>query len=331
MSYLTFSTRKIRIIPMSDEDSDPKIVKRLSNLPPFTDEEGNVTGTPPPQVSQEPQEEVVEPPIEPKEEPKEEVKEEVKEEPKEPTEEEALANAKNPKRTGEFIEKLKEQNKELKKNVLDSLMPENLPTPEPPQWPQPPITNVIPNQFPGVTKTQIDETFKGLVDENGYVDTGLLISTLNDLKEKNKLSEQRATQAEQKTQQVARKFEDFERNEVMKKVHEKFPSLNPESENFDERLWKFVRNEVVDQWMSGKETNVMAAAEEGMNTLHPEIMKKADKIKLEQAETAKRNINALGASQTTQRESYSDHEELVNATRLGKKGALAERLAKSGY
>jgi hypothetical protein len=304
---------------MSDNDSDPTIVKRLDKLPPFVDEE-----------PQAPVEEVVETPVEEKvEEPVEEVKEEVVETKEEVTEEEALKESKQPEHTKKFIEKLKEQNKELKKNVLDSLQPE----PEPAQWPQSPTTNIVPSaqQFPGLSQAQITDTFKGLVDENGYVDSGLLINSLKEQKERNDKLQQEVIITKQETQKTNKRLDDFERNEVMKGVHAQFPTLDPNNDNFDEKLWKFVRNEVVDQWMNGKPTDVMAAATEGMEVLHGGEMKRAEKEQLEKTETAKRNINAIGASQTTQRETYTDHDALVTAVQHGKRGALAERLAKSGY
>lgn len=305
-----------------DENSDPKIVNRLSKFPPFEDEE-----------------EVVDKPIEEPQEESDEVKEEMPpvvpeaEAETEVTEEVALENSKNPERTKKYIDKLKDEvQTEKRKNILESLVPTPPPViPSAPKWPQPPITNVMPQTFPGVSQGQINETFKGLVDENGYVDTGLLIGTLKELQEKNKQAEERAVKAEETTKNAVKNFDDFQRNQIMKDVHAKFPTLDPDNENFDEKLWKYVRNEVVDQWMNGKPTDVMAAAQEGMDTLHPVDMKKADREKLEQVETAKKNINASKASQTSQRGNYGDHEALIQATRLGKKGALAERLLKSGY
>jgi hypothetical protein len=298
---------------MADE-SDPKIVDRLKKMPPYGDDE----------------------PVETPEE-----QEETPGTPETPEEVEPSKEEKTKERTTKQFDKLKESNNNLKealeiekkKNILDSLQPTPVPTPEPPQWPQAPITNVVPNKenYPGVSQKQIEETFKGLVDENGYVDTGLLIGELKDLREKNKSAEERAKVAEQETQKVSKKFDDFERNAIMVKVHEKFPTLDPNNDNFDEKLWKYVRNEVVDQWMTGKQTDVMAAAQEGMNVLHPVDMKKAEKEQVEKAEIAKKNINALNSSKTLQRETYSDHDALVKATQLGRKGALAERLSKAGF
>lgn len=303
---------------MSDP-SDPQIVSRLDKMPPFVEPEVQKEVD---KIGKEPQEEV-EAPIEEKvEEP--EVKEEVVKE--EVTEEEALKESKQPEHTKKFIEKLKEQNKELKKNVLDSLEPEA------PQWPQAPTTNVIPNvqQFPGLSQTQITDTFKGLVDENGYVDSGLLINSLKEQKNRNDALQQEVIKAKQDTQKTNKRLDDFERNEVMREVHKVYPTLDPNNENFDEKLWKFVRNEVVDQWMNGKPTDVMGAATEGMTVLYGNEMKKAEKEQIEKTETAKKNINALGASQTTQRDIYSDHDALVTAVQHGKRGALAERLRKAG-
>jgi len=299
---------------MSDDTSDPKIVDRLSKLPPYDEEQSQ------------PENEIIE-----NEDTNEEV--EVKDEPKEEvTEDEALQNSKNPERTKKYIDKLKEEVQvEKKKNILDSLVTP-IPSVEAPQYPEPPITNKIPQsqQYPGLSQTQVSETFKGLVDENGYVDSGLLVNTLKGLQEQAKTANERAQKAEEENKQRGRKFDDFERNQIMREVHKEYPKLDPENEEFDERLWKFVRNEVIDQWMNGKPTDVMSAAREGSDTLYGN-MKKAEKEQIVKTEEAKKNINALGNKQASSRDTYSDQNELVKATQLGKKGALAERLARSGY
>ena len=312
---------------MPSDASDPKIVERLKKFPPYDETDKEVESedsntevsqeepeTPEvPETPEEPQE-----PVEQVEETPEEVKEEVK------------------SRTTEQFDKLVSKNKELKEevvkrqNILDSLIP---PTPpiETPQWPASPTTNVAPpaQQFPGLSQKEVTETFKGLVDENGYVDTGLLISTLNDLKEQNRLAQERAQKAEQQTQVQGRQFDDFQRNQIMRDVHKEYPTLDPENENFDEKLWKYVRNEVVDQWMNARPTDVMAAAKEGVETLYGATMKKAEKEKIEQAETAKKNINALSANQPVKRDE-SAMEELRQNIRKGTKGALGTYLRESG-
>jgi hypothetical protein len=167
---------------------DPNIQDRLKNQPPFDNEEP-VKEEKPTEV-----EEVVEPSV-----PQEPVEEEkpVEEAPKE---EEVNDRTKQQfEKLTEHNKNLKKENEELKrKNVLDSLIPE----PEAPQFPQEPVTNRIPlkEQYPGLTQKQIEETFTGLVDENGYVDTGLLIGTLKDLQNRNIQAERRALDAEKKTE-----------------------------------------------------------------------------------------------------------------------------------
>ena len=218
---------------MSD-DSDPKIVDRLKNQPPFAEEE----------VKEIPQEDINAETEVPQEDIKDE--EQIVESKEEVKPEEEKQELKS--RTTEQFDKLTEANKELKKevvkrqNILDSLIPPVIPTPEAPQWPAAPTTNTPPTQqqFPQLSQKQIDETFKGLVDENGYVDTGLLVSTLNELKEQNRIAQERATKAEQQAQTQGRQFDDFQRNAIMREVHAKYPTLDPENENFDEKLWKYV-------------------------------------------------------------------------------------------
>lgn len=311
---------------MSDE-TDPKIVNRLSKIPPFLDAEGNVTGKP--QIDEEAATD--EAPVEP---PEPEEPEEPQETPEpEANEDDALKNSKNPERTKKYIDKLKTEVKEAKKNVLDSLMPDNpvVPSFPEPQYPLPPITNQVPiaGQFPGLTQTQVNETFKGLVDENGYVDAGLLKDTLQGLQSSLAEERKKRENAEQNTQKLGRQFDDFQRNQVMKDVHKEFPMVDPENENFDERMWKYVRNEVVDQWMKGKPTDVMSAARDAHELFYG--MKKSEKEEIKKTETAKKNINALGAKPASQRENYADHDQLVAATQRGERGALAERLRRSGF
>lgn len=312
------------------------IQDRIKKQPPF--EETPV---------EEPEEEVVEEetPQEPVEETPEETKDTEISEPEIPQEapeeekpiEEPPKEEETKKRTTEQFEKLKDHNKSLKeeneklkkKNVLDSLVP------EPPAYPESPITNVVPatQNYPNLSKEDINNTFAGLVDDQGYVDTGLLVSTLNELQQKAKEAEERARQADEKVFATAKKQEDFERKELMREVHKEYPRLDPDSEQFDERLWEGVRNEVIGQWTSGKQEDVKAAAAKWSDILYgkEEEVKKADKEKLVKSEDEKRNINALGVKQTSQRVDPDRLEMLREAVRKGKKGALSELLEATGH
>lgn len=277
---------------------------------------------------EEPKEEVVEE----KEEPKEEIKEEIKEEEPEETKEE-----KTKKRTKKQFEKLKKSNKDLKKeaikrqNILDSLTVP--PKPEASSYSQSPTTNVVPpkTSYPGLSQQQVKTTFEGLVDTEGYVDTGLLISTLKEQQEATKKAEQRANIAEQRAQRTERAVDDFQRTTVMRQVHDKYPRLDPENEDFDERLWEGVRNEVIGQWTSGKKENVMEATKKWSKILYGEEVevKKKDKETIARAKDDMKDINALGSKTSTQRASSQDHEQLIRDTQMGKRGALAERLRRA--
>lgn len=347
------------ILEMDDNTSDPQIVNRLNQFPPYTDAVGNIIDKPAPQI--ETPVETEGPAVEKVEEPEEIVEEvEIPEPVEEPTEDEALANSKNPERTKKFIEKLKKQNEELKtprKPILEALEPEV------PQWPLPPTTNVAPQEFPGLTKSEIDSTFKNLVDEQGYVDSGLLINSLNEAKTKNDNLQRELDKTRNETQKTNQRLDDFERNETMKGIHSRYPKLDPtniaedlpEDKKFDDRLWNYVQKNMVSEWVneasSGKVVNpndkkaqaerLERITQKGMEYLpyldeKGEVdvklieMKKAEKQQADQVDSAKRNINATGGSISGQRNTYGDHEALVEATRHGVPGSLAERLRRAG-
>jgi hypothetical protein len=243
---------------MADEASDPKIVDRLSKLPPFDEET-------PPAVAPQTLEETPEEPETPQEEPETPV-EEVKEE-ETPQEEEK-------DRTKEQFEKLKAHNAELKKkleeqnlpkkNALDSLYP------EPPQYPESPITNVVPTpqQFPNLTQKEIKDVMAGLVDSQGYVDSGLLIQTLKDNDQRAKKAEEELLATREELKKVGRKQDDFERKQVMKEVHNLFPKLDPENAasddpntQFDQNFYDLFQGEIMRQWTNVGTADPMKVAE----------------------------------------------------------------------
>jgi hypothetical protein len=307
-----------------EEPSDPKIIERLKNIPPFPEDEET------PQAPEEPQEADVEP-------------QEAPEAPEPTVEAEGEAHTEKD-RTAEQFDKLKEHNAQLKqeldktkaqiptKNALDSLYP------EPPVYPQPLTTNVLPTpeQFPNLTPKEIKDTFASLVDSQGYVDSGLMIETFRDLDKKAKEAEQRAKAAEEQNKRNERRMDDFERKQVMKSVHEVFPKLDPENatnadvnNRFDQNFYDLFQGEIIRQWTTSGQADPMKVAEKVSGILYGD-MKKADRIKAEQAELAKKNINATRVSSTSQRSNFKDQDELIMATRLGRKGAIAERLARAG-
>ena len=312
-----------------EEASDPKIVDRLKKLPPFDDEQPEEV----PAVA--PKEEET-----PAEEPKPEV--EAEGEAKIEVKEEEVSEDEQKKRTQEQFEKLKEHNAELKrqleaqkvkeppmKNALDALIPD----------PQPITTNVIPTpqQYPNLSPKDIKDTFANLTDDQGYVDTGLLKETLVTLNQRAAEAEGRAAKAEEENKRNARRMDDFERKALMKQVHEMYPKLNPENVTSDDPALKFdpafydaFQGEVIKQWTTVGKEDVWSAGKKWSDILYGGDMRKAEKEKAEKAELAKKNINATSVKPTSTTNSFKDQDELIMATRKGKPGALAERLARAG-
>jgi ribosome-binding protein aMBF1 (putative translation factor) len=294
---------------------------RINKMPPFDPQEEQPT--PPPQDN---------PPVEqPKEDqPQKQVKEEeVKEETK-PQKEEPKLPEDVKERTKQEFEKLKQHNQELKEtikkytDVLTSLSPQEVAPPNQftPYF-EPILTKTPPQSYPGLTKEQIQETFDNLVDEQGYVDVNLLKEELRKQRERAALLEQRAKEAEALAKQAAKTVDDFQRTQKMKEVHAKYPQIDPESPQFDERMWEAVRNEIIGQWMTTGKEDVEAAAKKWYNILYPMAKDK-------QAEK-KAQINAIPTTPTSTSTNFEDHKALVEATRKNKKGALAERLRRAGY
>lgn len=293
-----------------DEQSDPNIVSRLKGVPPFEEEEQE---TP-------------------------EVQEEVQEEPQEEEQQEEVVRETPKDRTSEQFDKLKEHNAQLKKeleeakakaptqNALESLYPKQ----------ESPVTNVIPsnNQYPGLSNKEVKDAFANLTDDQGYVDTGLLKETLSNLQKAKEEAERVAKEANERAQRVERKQDDFERKQIMREVHKVFPKLDPENATSDDPEAKFsqtfydmFQGEIMRQWTAQGTADPMKVAEKVHGILYP--MKKVDREKLEKAEMAKRNISASSVKPASTHDNYTDHEDLVQATRMGKKGALAERLRRA--
>lgn len=311
---------------MSDQKADPKILNRLSNMPPYLDEKGNA-------VEEKPQEEEkVEDLVEEREEVVEEVEEnqeEVgeKEEQPEVTEEKALENSKNPERTKEYIDKLKAERDEAR---IRAKAEQNIPVvpkfdvPELPNF-QESVTNIAPTpqQYPNLTDKQIKETMKTIVDENGYVDTGLMDETFNKLSEQARIATERAERAEKKIDELSNRIDSSSLEEKKIAVHEKYPSLNPDRTDveFDGELWDSVKNEMVGQQLRGEKPDFMSAADKWYNRLHPEMNKK-----VKETQNAMKQINATGTKVST-----SQREQKSEGGYITKKGQLGDRLKASGY
>lgn len=229
-----------------------------------------------------------------------------------PTEESLPEGVKD--RTAEQFEKLKETNRTLKErleayekqtkaeSVLDSLKPKK-------------DAQATPTNQPAK---------RGLVDESGYVDTNALESSISN-------AEKKAIEAEKKAMEAQERLAKFEETQQIKTAHEMYPELDPNSSNFDQKFFNLVRNELIGQMMSG-EKDVLKAASTVKSYYQPVRVEEKEAQKAEEAKEQKANINAgQNRSGRVSNFALAEESELIQATRKGKKGALAERLKRAGY
>lgn len=215
-------------------------------------------------------------------------------------------------RTREEFEKLKKHNQELKEqlerqsrastpSVLDSLNPS------------------VPDAkaFNNLNQSQVEsiqESFTTKGDDGyEYVD----VKKLNEALRK---ADERAKRAEEQAKQAQQQFERFEEKQQTKVAYSEFPQLDPNSDKFDRKFYENVRDKLIAQAYRGEKDLLKAASEVkdlmGEPKAKPEVDKK---------QTQKQVI----ASQTSAR--AGDWDNLVQATRKGQSGAIAERLRRSGY
>jgi len=241
-----------------------------------------------------------------------------------PTEEDALENSKNPERTKKYIDGLKDENKKYK-DVLSSLTPEEKYEAPVQQAPQA-------EQFQTLQQGDIDQVFRSMVDDQGFVDGNKLLNTLRDLDTSAKNSKQAAEKALEHARRVEVAQQEQQKSATMQTVHEKYPQLDPESESFDSRYWEFVRNELIGQMMEGKQ-DPLSAAEKGYDVFYKEQqVTKEEKAQKEEKDNAKAQINATRPRSSSAVGYYENEEEeaLKAKVQAGKKGALAELLRRRG-
>jgi hypothetical protein len=255
--------------------------------------------------------------------------EEPKEEPKE---------EKTKKRTKKQFKKLTKSNKELKKerdqykSVLDSLKPK-----VPPVQPQQPTRDVPQAEtYSHLKQDDIDDVFSGMMDKEGYVDGNKLMGALKSMNERAVRAEKQVETINKSVDARLRQQRDFEESRIVREVHEKHPQLDPESDDFNEEYFDSVRNEMIGQMMQGKQ-DFMAAADKWYKRYYKEeveeVATKKQKEEATEKEEAKRQINATQPKPTAGTVGFRDYEleALKEETMKGKKGALAERLRRSGH
>lgn len=247
-------------------------------------------------------------------------------------------------RTAEQFAKLKEHNKQLseevkvlRENVLDSLKPKT-------QEFTPQVVEKIDESVKELGQDRVDDVFADLIDENGYLDDKMLKSTLTQLVNDAKLARKEAEEARRKAEEADRKstekFNSIEENKEVKRVHKKYPQIDPKNTKpvdqggFNEDFWDDVRKELATAPILRGETLTFEEAAdliwEKRYAFKKPVVTEPDP-KQNMIEDAKRNINAVrNNSFRSDYYTQADTTELIRASQLGKKGAIAERLKRAG-
>lgn len=249
--------------------------------------------------------------------------EEPKEQPEQIAEEAPVEEEKD--RTSQQFEKLTDHNKQLKqenealKDLVSSLTPDPAPDVQgnPVQIPQA-------QSFQNLSQDKIDDVYKAMIDEQGYLDGNKLIETLQRLDARAKQAEDTAARiARQVDQERIAKDEEYRSREAQQ-LHEKYPELDPKNtEGFNRRFYDAVRNEMIGQMLEGKQ-DPLAAADKWAEL----SMKKAEKEKQRETENAKAQINSSMPRGSYNETHYgsAENETLRQGVLQNKKGALAEML-----
>jgi len=229
-------------------------------------------------------------------------------------------------RTREEFEKLKRHNQELKQKLEEAeKAKQELPDVMGGFRPNIPDPNINLGNYPSLNQNQVEDITQQIIDENGYLKADVLTAQLKAANESAKRAEERAKKAEQR-------FSKYEETSQTREAYSKYPQLNPNSQNFDPNFYKLVRNEMLNQ-ITENRRDLVAAAEDVAKLYKPKTPKsEQEKEDMEKKEGQKKQINAgLPTNLSGRNYSSSPDDALVEATRKGRKGALAERLSRAGY
>ena len=272
---------------------------------------------------QEPQDAPDEPEQEQEEAVEEEAPVEEQEQEEEVTDEEALANSKNPERTAKRMEELREQAK--RNDVMTESTPQAAPQIDfdPNQYFQG-LTQQQQQQVANVPQDQAQDIYSEMVGKDGYLDQNKFFEALKQSDLRVQQAQQEAKRANENAQRTSQQFQNFYKQSTMRDVHNQYPSLDPQNDDFDEKFFEQVRNELIFQQTQGQMPDPMSAA----SKWYTEPVNKKEKEQKKEAVNTRANINATRGT-SPQRQSTAEREQLIDQTRQGgKRGteALAQRL-----
>lgn len=239
-------------------------------------------------------------------------------------------------RTRKEFEKLKEHNRlmaeELKalknppaqrRSALDIFQPTQAsPQQQPPVF-APPFATRPPVQ---------EEPLKPIEpDENGYIDINALNQTVQRVNDLTRQAQEEARRAREEARRAEERVSKFEHTDKTLKTYEKFPYLDPNRPEFDEKFSDLVRKELLDQMVNQGRENYIEAAERVKRDYYDPSSKPEPKVdpKVEENVAKRDQINAM--PRASKGESEPEQEFLVQETRRGNRSAIYQRLKKSGF
>lgn len=180
--------------------------------------------------------------------------------------------------------------------------------------------------FTNLSPAQVEDIAAGLVDENGYIDQGLLNKTLSD-------ANTRAKRAEDRVMLTEARMEKFEETQLIRDVHEKHPQLDPYKTDYNPEFRNAVRDEVLKQLKRGYQDYEAAAdkvaaefkVKSTAQVKSEEEKQEASKKTLSQREQAS---TVKGGGKVPTQVEYDD---LVGGTKKGDALSIGQRLQANGY
>jgi hypothetical protein len=228
-------------------------------------------------------------------------------------------------RTKLQFEKLKQHNKELAEEIAALKQ-----QPKQPSALESLVNNeTVQTVAPNLSNQQVDDIVKGLVDENGYLDQALLENTLRKANQQVSEAKAEANQARLDAKQALSAVNKFGQDREVRIAHKKFPSVDPESSNYDPNFFKLVKNELLGAMYEGRKLSFVDACR-GVSELYSPSKEAVKETKVKAVEEYKKDIaqksglNPTGVSKPDTRLSNDD---LVEGTRKGDPASIAARLA----
>jgi hypothetical protein len=220
----------------------------------------------------------------------------------------------------EELEQVKAENEEIKKTYTNPV-------------------NQVPdaNAFSHLDQKQVNDVFAGMIDAQGFLDGNKLSQSLNEMNQRAVQAEQRARNAEANQNTLRKDINEIREDKAKEKVYSKYPQLDPDNkEAFDPKMWRAVYNALAVKAKAGEmptDKDYLNAADEVYGDFYADKdMTQKEELKKKEIVETKQQINAIKPVSSVQSGYYADSDEdnLMDQVRQGKRGALAEMLARRG-